>query len=102
MSWFIGQEIVCIKNHSALVVKEGDVLTIKSLTIGLCKCSHVWIDVGKYIPSTFDQSREKCLICGYIFNTDRTLWFIEKLFAPLDSLADISELTEVLNQPAFK
>ena len=95
-NWYIGQDIVCIKTHSQGVVKEGNVYTIKSLSGALCKCSHVMIDVG--IKQDYELG--ECPNCKtHNIPLNGIMWIYEALFAPLDTLTDISEIEEILNQP---
>lgn len=95
-NWFINQDIVCIKTHSQGLVKEGDVFTIKGLREGYCKCTKVQINIG----FTSIATTNKCSICHVgVKNTDSFSWLSENLFAPLDTLTDISEIEEILSQP---
>ena len=93
MKWYIGQEIVCIKTHSKGIVKKGESYFIKGLQKANCTCGYIEIDVGiqKF-------SHQYCKRCGFR-KPEPTLifWFNESLFAPLDF--DISELTDILEQP---
>lgn len=99
-NWFINQDIVCIKTHSEGVVIEGNVYTIKSLRK---TCCIVQIDIGAKAPdlngSTLFESRcRECKKTTYN-HTDNTYWIAERLFVPLDTLTDISEIEEILSQP---
>lgn len=97
-NWRIGQDIVCVKTHPKGVVKEGELYTIKALRTTTCKCSEVEIDVGVLAREGAHIYQLNCLKCGSIcyVGNDRTYWLSETRFRPLDELADISELTEVL------
>lgn len=97
-NWRIGQDIVCVKTHPKEVVKEGEIYTIKALRTSTCKCSEVEIDVGVLDKGEFSLYQTICRKCGVEHNegTNGTWWFSETRFRPLDELADISELTEVL------
>ena len=94
-NWYIGQDIVCIKTHSKGVVKEGNVYTIKSLQSSTCNCQKVYIDVG----NTHKYNNMQCGVCDTIFISNCIYWHSETLFAPLDTLTDISEIEEILNLP---
>ena len=95
-NWYIGQDIVCIKTHSEGVVKGGEIFHIKSLKIGFCKCVDVLIDVGQYASNIIVE----CSDCNITIKaTDNIRWLADDLFAPLDTLTDISEIEEILNQP---
>lgn len=98
MNWYIGQDIVCVddkgaelshsKIHSGL--KEGAVYNIVGVMKGCCD---IVIDVG--IKRITDKNTCRCT-CGKSFASGDKWYFKESRFAPLDTLADISELTEVL------
>jgi hypothetical protein len=94
MNWFIGQEIVCVRAHPDSSLVRGKTYTIKALCMAYCSCSHILIDVG----IRFDPSRgNRCVICDFRYNSGGIGWYNESRFAPLDQ--DISELTEILEQP---
>lgn len=90
-NWYIGQDIVCIKTHSRGLIKEGDIFNIKALM----NCCQVSIDIGVLSPNGLTH----CSSCKKIFYPYPYHWFSERLFAPLDTLTDISEIQEILNQP---
>ena len=90
-NWYIGQDIVCIKTHPEGLVKEGEIYTIKAL----CKCCNINIQVGVKSPTGLSY----CIYCDKNFYPDTYQWFSEIRFAPLDTLTDISEIEEILNQP---
>ena len=91
MRWHIGQDIVCIKTHPEMVVVEGGVYTIRGLRKNCC-C--IEIDIG------VDTNRQVsvCSKCGRKDNSNNVHWLGEFRFEPLDSLADISELVEIIEQ----
>jgi hypothetical protein len=91
MNWYIGQDVVCVKD--GLMLKAGEVVTIRQISSSICKCAELDIDVGL----KHDYPKLKCRVCGQYTETEsKILWKGEGYFRPLDSLADISELTEVL------
>lgn len=98
MNWHIGMDIVCIKTHSKGLIKEGDIFTIESLRQGCCS---IQIDIGINDTDEACNYTTICTDCGGIINngSSSTLWFHECLFAPLDSLVNISEIEEILSQP---
>ena len=99
MNWYIGQDIVAIRDHQQGNFKDGEVYCIKSLRESMCKCKTIWIDIGK--TPTFETSC--CMACDTTgIENKGVCWYAERYFAPLDTLVNISELTEVLNEPAFK
>lgn len=102
MNWHIGQEVVCIYPHPQVPALVKDkTYTIQSLRTGICQCSLVIIDVG--IPLAVGTSQGlTCNQCRtYKVLSEQNCWFASLHFAPLDSIADISELTKVLESPAF-
>jgi len=95
MNWYIGQDIVAIKTAPNGAFKEGQPLIVKGLKAGFCKCTNVLIDVG--VKNNHNTLRcDKCIMEINVGWTD-TVFYSEKNFAPLDTLADITELTEHLN-----
>ena len=109
MNWYVNQEIVCIENHSKRIVKEGELFTIRAIKKNECyKCfdglvfdvgikSDMRAKDGSFIPlGAMMQCNSSH---GIIHFQDGIYWLSEKLFKPLDELADISELTEILSQP---
>lgn len=98
MNWYIGQEIVAVRDHPQGVFKEGDTFVIKGLRGSPCKCHSIDIDVG--IKSSGGHSL--CGVCGYRGGKNGLYWwFSEQNFAPLDTICDISELMDVLERPIF-
>ena len=103
MNWHIGQDIVCIKNHSQGIVKKGETFIITGIKKGCCK---ILIDIG-YIVKDFEGSnlfQIPCDNCKKILfvGSDNTHWLNEELFAPLDTLIDISEIEEIINEPLYQ
>lgn len=94
--WYIGQDIVCIKDHNGLEFKVGDTFTIKGLISSLCKCCDVFIDIGRLEPGW--SLGGMCSVCNTIVKGHNGIWhFKEIYFAPLDQ--DISELVNILSNP---
>ena len=95
--FYIGQDIVCIKDHKQGVVKEGQIYTITALKTGCC--GQLLISVGKSAISQL----ERCWVCKNVSKrNDNVFWLAESLFKPLDELSDISELLEVLNKENYQ
>lgn len=92
--FYIGQDIVCIKDHSKGKVKKGEVYNIKSLRMVCCE---VEIDVGIVDIGETTKCR-----CGFSSSNHGIYWLSESLFKPLDELSDISELLEVLNKENYQ
>lgn len=99
MNWYIGQDIVCIKSHGHRLLQVDKVYTVNAIRKTPCKCRGIDLDVGLSLNST----DVICIVCGYTeIASDLTFWVDQKCFVPLDSIANIEELTEVLNEPVFK
>lgn len=88
MNWYIGQEIVCVKQPSRNYIKKGSVYTICSLRENPCKlCGGIIMELlGTNVTNHSECHNEKLV----------GAWYGEEFFAPLDAIADISELTEIL------
>lgn len=93
MSWYIGQEIICIKSHSCGIIKRGQTFIIKGLSSSRCKCSYILIDIGIVSKTGVGE----CTNCNQVYRQDDIWWLREELFSPLDF--DISELVDIINQP---
>lgn len=98
-NWYIGQEIVAIKDQYNGLFKEGDTFTIKSLRESPCACKNVDIHIGMY----HEAKTEECLKCkSKLYRNTNIAWFNENSFKPLDELTDISELTAILEKEIFE
>jgi hypothetical protein len=106
MNWYIGQEIVAIRDHSQGVFKKGDEFVIKGLGSPMCKCKEVVIDIGKKKLHYLWE----CPDCDVsYFKKSDTLWFSERSFAPKESTyseseieaVNVDELTEIITQPEY-
>jgi hypothetical protein len=97
--FYIGQDIVAIKDHSQGRFKEGDIHIVKALREGFCNCVSLLIDIG-----VMDNiSINRCTKCRTTISDNKnTTWFGANYFKPLDELTNIDELKEVLNKPIFK
>jgi len=95
-NFYIGQDVVAICNHPQGHFKEGDIFTIKGLKQGCCNMAPLLIDVGAFNNVGISY----CTDCN---KTEKTniIWYCSSSFKPLDSLVNIDELTEVLNEPIF-
>lgn len=100
LDYTIGDEIVCIKNHSDGIVKEGEIYICKALLHEKCKCGGYIVDVG-IRESPNETGKVWCIDCNSSYDDD-SIWYIDaSLFKKLDTLVNINELLEVLEQPAF-
>lgn len=101
MNWYIGQDIVAIKEHSQNKFKKGDTFTIKGLKISECKCKNVSIDIG--IKGYSDLCH--CNACNFHFKNqsrDGIWWFSETRFAPLDSLVNTEEIQNLIEESLYQ
>ena len=70
----------------------GDVFICKGLNQSPCKCGHTVVDCGVKARSRFAG----CMVCKQTWNSTTNIWFRADRFTKLDTLHDISELTEIL------
>jgi hypothetical protein len=95
LDYTIGDEIVSLKNHRQGAFKKNQVFIAKGLMTRSCGC--LVVDIG--IQSSFTHS--VCLECNIIYGPNPIWYFNAFSFRKLDTLVDISELTEVLEKPIF-
>lgn len=96
--FYIGQDVVSVGTMGQ--IKDGIVYQIKSLRAGICKCSPLLVDIGFAVTQNGNVVGLRCGKCGARECTsDRTDWYCSTCFRPLDSLTNIEELTEILEQP---
>jgi hypothetical protein len=92
--FYIGQEVVCIKPIGQLVKDRA--YTVKAIRQEECGCGGLLLDVGLTIPRYYTTS---CMKCDQRYaRGDGIAWKAHTRFTPLDELADIRELTEILEQ----
>jgi hypothetical protein len=85
--FYVGQEVVCIKDHSKGTVKKGQCYTILSIEKGCC----TWIvDVG--VPNIDKSPNCLCTYCGTrLMGVNKyTLKTSSDLFAPKDQFKAIT------------
>jgi hypothetical protein len=92
MNWHIGMDLVAIRAHLSGYFKEGDVFTIRSLKTSECACKKIMVDIGHKPMSEVTI----CSICEGFNSQISVRWHGAEDFKPLDTLCDISELTEIL------
>jgi hypothetical protein len=97
IDYTIGDEIVSIKTHSKGMHKEGQLFTVLALKKCECNCCEITVDIGKKrnLNVRIGESVQ-CAYCYAIFTNDDIMWFNANNFKKLDTLVDISELTEIL------
>lgn len=87
MNWYIGQEIVAIKNHVDGEFKIGDTFIVRGLRSSVCKCKSIDIDISKSPHPKYKRGVARCSKCNTVFNdSDEIYWFSQYSFAPLDEL----------------
>lgn len=92
MNWYIGQDIVAIKDHDQGGFKMGDEFKIKGLSSSFCKCNYILIDIGVN-PLVNHSNYSRCSNCDSRIYTANIWWFSERKFAPLEPMREaISEL----------
>lgn len=92
-NWYIGQNILAVKDHTWGFIKKGAVYRIRGLRSGGCSCGKVEINIGVANPA----DAQTCKWCNFLTrNTDGFIWLCETNFAPIEE-ADLSELMEILN-----
>lgn len=99
-NFYIGQDIVAIKNHSQGKFKEGDVFSVKDMN-NECSCG-LSLNIGIVDPATVGNIGRlaRCSTCKDIFIIkSEYIYFLASSFKPLDSLVNISELTKILEEP---
>lgn len=79
----VGQEVVCIKDHSQGVIKKGQTFIIKSIIHSSCNC--VSVDIG--LNTTNKLSR--CTCGNSTFHSNGIWWISTTILAPVeDNFAD--------------
>ena len=99
IDYTIGDDIVCIndKKHSTNAkppeVKEGTVYKCIGLRICPCGCNGYEVNIGLITNHTHIK-------CTNIYReTSKFTWKRASRFKKLDTLVDISELTDILQEP---
>ena len=94
--WYVGQQIVAIKNHPQGKFRTGDTFTIQSISESKCICSFLNFDIG--VIRTKDDFM-KCVYCANKWMDKSNIWwFNESNFTPLQSIPDIEEAIEKLKE----
>lgn len=96
MNWYIGQEIVAVKNHSHDYFKKGQEFVIIGLRKSPCSCGHTEINIGIAAP----PQGTYCTKCKQVDNEHTIFWFCESSFAPKLSLTESEEayIEEVIKE----
>jgi hypothetical protein len=97
--FYIGQDVVALKDMCSGYVIDGSVYPIKGLRATFCRCATVLLDVG----ANGNSDTISCPRCNVTIKNSENIWWLHcDNFAPLDSLCNIEELTEVLTEPLFE
>jgi len=100
LDYTLGDDIVCIRTHEEGAFKEGDVFKCKALKIESCKCKCVIVDIG--ISNSYGFGAITiCRICSSEMNEDGIWWFDASRFRKLDTIVNIDEIHELLNEPLY-
>ena len=97
MEFYINQEVVALRTYTwgrKTYYKEGEIYIIKALVNGFCHDNGILIHIGHCDGNS-------CGKCSFKTYNPTMTYFHSKFFQPLDTLVNITELTEVLNKPAF-
>lgn len=96
MNWYIGQDIVAVRDHSAGHFKRGDEFKIMALKNCSCNCNQICIDIGRTHNLTSAHGQFYCKWCKATYPiVDKIQWYLEECFQPLDPIKDaISQLME--------
>ena len=84
MKWYIGQKILCIKNHSKNVVTKGQEFIVLGVLAPDCVCNLYALNIG--YPTDF--AIFKCPDCSAMqdYSKESIYWFCETLFIPIEYL----------------
>lgn len=94
INYTINDEIVAIEDHPQGVFKMGDVFVCKALKQSPCKCGHTIVDCGVSSKKIYAG----CIKCKQTWYSEGNYWFRADRFVKLDTLHDISELTEIIEK----
>lgn len=94
-NFHVGQDVVALVDHNYF--KKDEVLTVRGVHPSYCDCQRTLLDVGLDF-----KVYNFCPICVKRSIKMQTPLYFSELFAPLDSLTDISELTDLLDSPVAK
>lgn len=93
--FYIGQEIVAIKDHSQGVFKKGDEFIVKGMKSSTCNCERRLINIGIQNTSLHTQCRH----CGVIsIHIDRFWWFNINIFAPKIEFSKFVSMKQVTEE----
>lgn len=93
MNFRIGQEVVCIKDHSQGVIKKGQTFIIKNLWVREC-CGFVVADLG--INRTGLGCKCKCGQAYDMFGTVH--WISTEILAPVEKSFGEQVLENIIKQ----
>ena len=106
--FYIGQNVVAIRDHKFGLFKEGDKFTVLNIKKSFCGCCSQLIDIGK--ERKFDSDIFYCSICEKESAISGLIaWFGSYNFAPLETYREsysiaielVQELEQVDKQKIF-
>lgn len=95
-NFHIGQDIVAIVDHSQGCFKKDDVFIALDVSISRC-CNEPLVDIGIREDGEAVLYITNCTCGKDTVSNSHVSWFFSHCFAPLDSLVNIEELSEILN-----
>jgi hypothetical protein len=97
--FYVGQKVVCIKSHSDLEYKKGEIYTIKGIAKNRCKCSLYLIDIGVTSINDRNYTTEYCYGCKTINKWQSIHWYLPSGFSPLqESVFPSLKLSKVIEK----
>lgn len=102
LDYTIDDEIVCIYDSDRDDIQEGKIYIAKALLPCNCKCDTYMVDIGIRSSGDINSNGVICEGCNVEYIDDGIEWLGTKRFKKLDTLVNINELLEVLEQPIFQ
>lgn len=91
--FYVGQEIVAIRDHSQGAFKKGDEFKVTSIKKSLCGCNLWLVTIGILAPT---KPATKCRRCGAITGYHVEWLFGTDNFAPKIEIGEFVSMKEVL------
>lgn len=89
--FYVGQEVVAIKDHSQGAFKKGDEFKVSSIEIGCC----AWV-VTVGILSV--KPGQICMVCGHVRPARKESMFKAYLFAPKIEISSFISMKELADK----
>ncbi len=94
--FYVGQEVIGIKDHSQGYIKKGEHYTISGIMSG-CKCTKNVVTVAEIAGNNRFSG---CNHCNHFFS-ETGIWLSEKLFAPIQTEFQSVTFERVLETELF-